>query len=125
MYIERVWQFLSPSHLKTMKPIGISLLLLLVASCLGETNSYEYWSNYTLRSEDGDLSVVLYLPYGVQQDGDIFYRSTRFDHSSMIGTITRKSRDPDGIMRNHVLYGAHQWVRNRILEQDILCTAII
>ena len=91
------------------KGMRMSLLVLLWLETVGA-----YFSNHTLRSVDGDLSVVLYLPLGVQQDdgNDIFYRSTRFDHSSMIGTITRKTRDEDGVERTHVLYGVHQWVRS-------------
>jgi hypothetical protein len=84
-----------------------------------------YYSNVTLTSLKGDLSVVVFLPKGVlnNNDDEIFYYSSRFDHGSMIGDITRKRRyvvpDPSCkgdpacptkvIEREHVLYGTDAW----------------
>lgn len=103
------------------------------------------YPNITLESLDGDLSVVVYLPIGVHVDKnneqkkkynpDPFYYSSRFDHGSMIGPITRRRRrqnnnDPpdDELERirssngasatesatsskaeKHVLYGTDMW----------------
>ena len=72
------------------------------------------YPNVTLTS--GDLSVTIYLPRSLSSDGEqVFYESTRFDHSSMIGSIRRKkprssldsnSRDNN---RVHEVYGANLW----------------
>ena len=54
------------------------------------------YANVTLTSLDGDLQVTVFLPEGLDPDEDpsnFFYRSTRFDHGSMIGAIRRKSHD--------------------------------
>ena len=68
-----------------------------------------YYENITLVSLDGDLSVVLYLPYGTVHTGsssssshhnsnnnhhekNYYYYGSRFDHGSMIGSITTKRR---------------------------------
>lgn len=47
------------------------------------------YANTTLSS--GDLSVTIFLPYGVKPTEDTYYMGTRFEHSSMIGPIQRKS----------------------------------
>jgi hypothetical protein len=69
-----------------------------------------YYSNVTLTSNNGDLSVVLYLPQGLKKDEAAYYSSTRFDHGSMIGSITRRTRDAvTGKEHVHELYGSGQW----------------
>lgn len=78
------------------------------------------YSNITLTSLGGDLSVVVYLPIGVHADGkrrhdeedlsEPFYYSSRFDHGSMIGTITRtKASSPRWPPEQHVLFGTDTW----------------
>lgn len=71
------------------------------------------YANVTLVSQDGDLTAVVYLPQGIKQDEAVFYHGTRFDHSSMIGSITRKRHyvDSDGkpATKTHVLYGTDTW----------------
>ena len=66
------------------------------------------YSNVTLTSNGGDLSVVVYLPSGIKPD-QTYYSSTRFEHGSMIGAITRRSRDAAGNEHRHVLYGTNRW----------------
>jgi hypothetical protein len=85
------------------------------------------YSNATLFNAAGDISVVVYLPFGVSVDGstpevnDLFYYSSRFDHGSMIGTITRRQitsklnshrndpTDESSSSEEHVLYGTSLW----------------
>jgi hypothetical protein len=61
--------------------------------------------------------VVLYLPAGAEkshdEDNRIFYHGSRFDHGSMIGSVTLRRRyigssDMEKIDR-HVLYGTDMW----------------
>jgi hypothetical protein len=83
--------------------------------------SSEY-SNVTLTY--GELSVTVYLPVGLQSDGnEVFYRSSRFEHGSMIGSIQRTTREtlisrtPDETsvfqkkekVHTHELYGTELW----------------
>lgn len=63
------------------------------------------FANVTLRSDSGDLSVVVYLPHGLKPGEPAYYQSTRFDWSSIIGDITRTSTDWNGDKETHVLYG--------------------
>ena len=70
--------------------------------------AWSRFSNVTLTSDSGDLSAVIYLPNGIKQD-QTYYSSTRFEHGSMIGSITRRSRDADGTEHRHVLYGTNRW----------------
>lgn len=89
------------------------------------------YANVTLTSLDGDLSVVVYLPKGIKtedyNDSDepelTYYYGSRFEHGSMIGSITRKRRytvsvkdDDNGDSTHqeervdtHVLYGTDTW----------------
>lgn len=76
----------------TLLPAALPL-----ASVHAYTPSY---SNMTLESLRGDLSVVVYLPYGLKPDEHTFYYSSRFDHGSMIGSIQYKG---------HVLFDARTW----------------
>jgi hypothetical protein len=62
------------------------------------------YANVTLSSLDGNLSVVVYLPEGLVPDLPVYYTGSRFDHSSMIGSIIRKVNG-----RSHVLYGTGLW----------------
>jgi len=69
-----------------------------------------YYSNVTLNANDGDLSVVIYLPPNVKTDERAYYQSSRFDWGSMIGNIVRSSTNPNtGVKESHVLYGINQW----------------
>jgi hypothetical protein len=80
------------------------------------------FANITLTSLDGDLSVVVFLPENVGDgDEECFYYGSRFEHGSMIGSITRRRRytvemiRQDGsskqeeIVKTHVLYGIGSW----------------
>lgn len=91
--------------MKTASTPTVLLFLLLIPSV-------SCYPNVTLTS--GELSVTVYLPRSLSSDGEqVFYESTRFDHSSMIGSIRRKksrssaaeSRTP----RVHEVYGANLW----------------
>lgn len=57
------------------------------------------YANVTLSS--GSLSAVVYLPDGIKPDEPTYYKSSRFDWSSNIGTITTR--------QGHVLYGTDRW----------------
>lgn len=66
--------------------------------------SFQEYSNITLTSNE--LEVTYYLPRGAHQianinDNNLFYYSSRFDHSSMVGLIRTKS--------SHRLYGTDLW----------------
>jgi hypothetical protein len=82
------------------------LLLLLLLSQATRVRCAEApassYSNITLSSLDGDLNIVVYLPAGLKPDEPAYYRSTRFDHGSMIGNIHYKK---------HSLFGADTWRR--------------
>jgi hypothetical protein len=67
------------------------------------------YSNVTVTSLGGNLSVVIYLPAGIKPDEQVYYASTRFDHGSMIGPITRKRIDVHGKTKKNVLYGTERW----------------
>jgi hypothetical protein len=72
-----------------------------------------HYSNVTLTSLGGDLSVVVYLPLGIEPGKDAYYYSSRFDHGSMIGSISRRrryiGRDGQEKERTHLLYGTDIW----------------
>jgi len=79
-------------------------LLLLLAVFLNQfVSSYP---NVTLKS--GDLAVTIYLPSSLAQNGSngAYYEGSRFEHGSMIGSITRKNKNNN---QNHVLYGTDTW----------------
>lgn len=82
--------------------INSSRLLFLVLLQYHRVCSYP---NVTLRS--GDLAVVIYLPSSLSnnEDRQAFYEGSRFEHGSMIGSITRKSSDKS----HHYFYGADLW----------------
>lgn len=92
----------------TISPFAWFLLALL------QTTMGSY-SNVTLTSPNGDLSVVVYLPIGIKPNERTYYFSSRFDHGSMIGSILRKSRTSrnDGSGRvdehTHILYDPAMW----------------
>lgn len=64
-----------------------------------------HYANVTLDS--GELSVVVYLPESLRTDlkETSFYAGSRFDHSSMIGSVKRTTADG----RRHTLYGTDMW----------------
>jgi hypothetical protein len=79
-----------------------------------------FYANVTLKSED--LAVTVYLPAGVSREtDDTFYRSSRFEHGSMIGSIQRTTRReviaaaPNGVFEKRLeektteLYGSELW----------------
>ncbi|MGK3752787.1 MAG: hypothetical protein ACI8RD_005093 [Bacillariaceae sp.] len=68
-----------------------------------------FFANVTLTANNGDLSAVIYLPSGLKPDDRTYYASTRFDWSSMIGSITRTTTNPLGEKETHSLYGTKQW----------------
>jgi len=69
------------------------------------------YANVTLSS--GSLSAVVYLPDGIKPDEPTYYKSSRFDWSSNIGTITTRRQGGGGGGGNgkqqHVLYGSDMW----------------
>lgn len=67
------------------------LVMILVASSL--TSGTQSYSNFTLSSPNEDLSVVVYLPSGLKPNEHTYYYSSRFDHSSMIGSINYKGHE--------------------------------
>jgi hypothetical protein len=73
-------------------------MLVLLLPC---TSGY---SNFTLSSNGGDIEVVVYLPHAVKPDEPTYYMGSRFDHSSMIGSIKRRS-----LGRVHTLFGGSLW----------------
>ena len=73
-------------------------------------NAQSSYANITLKANNGDLSAVVFLPHGIKPGQPTYYRSTRFDHGSMIGEISRTKRNSDGSKAStHVLYGNQQW----------------
>jgi hypothetical protein len=86
---------------------SVALLFLLVT---GHGDAQSSYSNITLKAKGGDMSAVIYLPQGIKPDEPTYYMSSRFDHGSMIGQITRTTRNADGSEAGkHVLYGNQQW----------------
>lgn len=69
------------------------------------TPSKMHYSNVTLDS--GELSVVVYLPESLKENKKeaSYYVGSRFDHSSMIGSVKRTAADG----RQHTLYGTDMW----------------
>lgn len=82
-----------------------------IGGILGQVHALKsYYSNVTLTSNNGDLSVVVYLPPNVKENERPYYESSRFDWGSIIGTIVRSSINPNtGEKETHTLYGANQW----------------
>lgn len=77
-------------------------------------SSTTFYSNATLTSEDGDLEVVVYLPVGIDPLESTYYVSSRFDHSSMIGSMKRRTRkivDGKMVEEDHFLFGGELWRR--------------
>jgi hypothetical protein len=64
-----------------------------------------HYANLTL--DTGELSVVVYLPESLRTDvkDPSFYAGSRFDHSSMIGSVKRTTGDG----RHHTLFGTDMW----------------
>lgn len=64
-----------------------------------------HYANVTL--DTGELSVVVYLPESLCTDrkDTSYYAGSRFDHSSMIGSVQRTTVDG----RQHTLYGTDMW----------------
>jgi hypothetical protein len=62
------------------------------------------YANVTLSNGD-DLSVVVFLPSGIQPEENTFYYASRFDHGSMIGVISRKVSETE----THKLFEADMW----------------
>jgi hypothetical protein len=91
---------------------------LIITAFLSSTNGNveRSYNNITLWNDAADLSVVVYLPFGVSADhrkgveiNDLFYYSSRFDHGSMIGSITRWRQPKSVDTPNHVLFGTNLW----------------
>jgi hypothetical protein len=89
---------------------GLLLTIIWSATAVLVKGSY---SNVTLSSLGGDLKVTVYLPAGIKDDEPAYYESTRFDHGSMIGSISRVSRFVTNSGREksetHELYGTELW----------------
>lgn len=69
-----------------------------------------FYSNVTLKANNGDLSVVVYLPRDLKPGERTYYQSSRFDWGSMIGSITRTTKNPNtGVRETHSVYGTNQW----------------
>lgn len=77
------------------------------------TMTMAHYSNVTLTSQDGDLSVVVYLPIGIKPTEKTYYIASRFDHGSMIGSIKRRSRGTHHHHHNnneqHTLFDDKLW----------------
>lgn len=89
----------------------LSLSILTMFAVSGAANSY---SNVTLTSLGGDMSVVIYLPPRLKPTEPVYYYGSRFDHGSMIGEISRRIKDYDDKtgkeqVKQHVLYATGQW----------------
>lgn len=95
-------------------------LVCLIYLCAFASPVFSFYANVTLKSKD--LSVTVYLPAGIPWDtDDIFYRSSRFEHGSMIGSIQRTTREvvislsPNGVYEKREietkteLYGTELW----------------
>ena len=76
-------------------------LLLMIAPAVAVSS----YPNVTLTS--GELAVTVYLPRSLASDGEqVFYESSRFDHSSMIGSIRRRRKTRSGHKSHvHSMYG--------------------
>ena len=112
-------QLIRGSGSTTMKAAVLSIpFLTFVLPKVVKSSEY---SNVTLRS--GELSVVVYLPATLSGNEDTFYRSSRFEHGSMIGSIQRTTTEtvisstPNeaGVfekkvkVHTHELYGTELW----------------
>lgn len=95
-------------------------LVYLVHLCTLALPVVSFYANVTLKSED--LKITVYLPAGVSWETDnTFYRSSRFEHGSMIGSIRRKTQrevivmGPNGVYEKRLeektteLYGTELW----------------
>lgn len=106
-----------------MKGVAVCLIVVVIFSLATQVFSSDYYSSVTLNS-GRDLSVTVYLPASVAGDGEhVFYRSSRFEHGSMIGSIERTTRetvisstsDASGVFQKeekkhtHELYGTELW----------------
>lgn len=96
-------------NITTMRAIHGSALLLYLLVVQVCCDAQPFYSNVTLKANDGDLEVVVYLPQGIKPAEPTYYVSTRFDHSSMIGNIKRTTRKEDGTNATHILYDTDQW----------------
>jgi hypothetical protein len=85
------------------------VLLLLAASTVRKIHAQASFANVTLKANDGDLAVTVYLPQGMKPGEPTYYQSSRFDWSSMIGHLTRTSTDWQGNKETHTLYGIRNW----------------
>lgn len=95
-----------------LQPNWLIYLSLAVLNFACRANPLSSYSNHTLRSQDGMLEVVVYLPIGIKPTENTYYVGSRFDHGSMIGNIKRKSRQMvDGhiVEKTHTLYGDQLW----------------
>lgn len=85
-----------------------------VLTAVASASLTSIYSNTTLTSEDGDLEVVVYLPVGVKPTESTYYVSSRFDHSSMIGSMKRRTHqliDGKLVKQDHFLFGGELWRR--------------
>ena len=96
--------------------VSVWLSILLSSNLLhpasADTMSY---ANVTLTSLGGDLSVVLFLPVGIKPNERTYYYSSRFEHGSMIGRITRtvyttpNNDNHHAHKETHVLFDSDMW----------------
>jgi hypothetical protein len=105
---------LVPAYLKISSSMVV-LFRFVFASVIVLDTVFSY-ANLTLTSLGGELSAVIYLPYGIKPDEDTYYFSSRFDHSSMIGSIKRKVTEivyrggiGERMERYHVLFDTGIW----------------
>jgi hypothetical protein len=77
----------------------------------GQVHALEsFYSNVTLKANNGDMSVVIYLPRDLKPGERTYYQSSRLDWGSMIGSITRTTTNPNtGVEETQTLYGTNQW----------------
>ncbi|CAB9527035.1 expressed unknown protein [Seminavis robusta] len=82
---------------------GSLFFLSLIATLLPLASPY---SNVTLSSLGGNLEVMVYLPHAVKPSEATYYMASRFDHGSMIGSITSKNEKTGA---KHLLFGSKNW----------------
>ena len=90
--------------------LGLSTAFSTILLSFKQIYAQPSYSNVTLKANNGDLEVVIYLPQGIKPDEETYYVSTRFEHGSMIGNIKRTTtKEEDGSQETHVLYDTQQW----------------
>jgi len=89
---------------------NLLLLVFLLTTTQNVKALESFYANVTLKASNGDLSAVVYLPRDLKPGERTYYVSSRFDWSSMIGSIERTTTHPITLQKTkHTLYGTKQW----------------